>query len=157
MSHIISNCNKIQFTTVKYPHFFRFWKLKLKVMNQGGAVKQPPAGKKFEKNMKIGNMWIRWTYCVSFKFEIPVPTKSLSVVPQFSVIKCSKTGNVEVEFVGRSTFPHYLMYFELRNIHPNYALLNAYRLRCCKICNTSACDCQNWKWATKILEKASVV
>ena len=53
---------------------------------------------------------------MSFKFEIPVPTKLLSVVSQFSVIKCSKTGNVKVEFVGRSTFPHYLMYFELRNI-----------------------------------------
>ena len=39
-------------------------------------------------------MWIRRTYCVSFKFEIPVPTKLLSVVSQFSVIKWSKTGNL---------------------------------------------------------------
>ena len=59
---------------------------------------------------------------MAFELEISVSRSLLSVVSKFYVIKCYKAGRVKVEFTGRSTFPQYLVYSELRNIYPNYTL-----------------------------------
>ena len=58
---------------------------------------------------------------MALKFEIPVRTNLLPAVSELAVIKFYKTQKVKVEF-GGSAFPQYLMYSELRNIHPNCAL-----------------------------------
>ena len=105
-----------------------FLVLKVEILNyeSGRSGRAAPCRKYFEKTYEnekdvVNQENILCQVQVAGKNDIPVPTNL--TVGGFIVFsdKLLRNTESEIEF-SRRAFPQYLVYFELRNIHTNYAL-----------------------------------
>ena len=130
LSHISTHCKKMHFTTVKCSQSFGLESGNSKLWIREERLSNPLRWKILRK------IW-KWAKCESSEHAVSGTGSrkiwfwNLGSLCQQTycqrfhsflyVIKCYEIWSVKVG-VGRSAFPQYLVYSQLRNICPNYAL-----------------------------------